>query len=381
MIYLDNAATTKPYSEILDIVNDILVDNYYNPSAIYNKGINLSKEINNVRNDILSSLSAEDGTVIFTSGGTESINSAILNFSNFADKNKNIITTAYEHSATINSLDFLKKIGLEIIKVVPRNNKINIDDIVEKINDETVLVSVMHVNNEVGHIIDIEELGNKIKKKNNNTLFHVDAVQSYMKVKINVEKCKIDFLSISSHKIHGIKGTGALYIKNTEKFKPLIFGGGQEFGLRSGTDNVLGVLSLGKAVKLGTENFNNNVKKLDYIRNLFLENIKEIKDININSLEEGAKHILNVSFIGVPSEILLHDLESKNIYVSAGSACSSKKKSSKTLDSLSLNDSIKSSAIRFSFSVFTEDDEIRKACYEIKKSVEEIRKITKYNKR
>ena len=217
-----------------------------------------------------------------------------------------------------------------------------------------------------------------IKRKNKNTLFHVDAVQSFMKLEINVEKSKVDFMSISGHKIHSIKGIGALYIREINKVKPIIFGGGQEFGIRSGTDNVAGILSLGKAVEIGSENLKNNIQKMNDLRNIFLNNLEKINKININSLPEGAKHIINVSFLGVPSEILLHDLESKGIYVSAGSACSSKKKGSKTLESLGFSDDIKKSAIRFSFSNFTTADELLVACNEIEKSVQNIRNIVKF---
>lgn len=377
-IYLDNSATTKPYDEVVESVQKSLVD-FYNPSSIYNKAIYVSKTIEESRRLILKTIHAKKGTLIFTSGGTESINSALtLNIR----KGQSLITTTYEHDATIKTADKLELDGYRVIRVKPVKKRILIDDITDQIDENTGMVSVMHVNNEVGNIIDIKELGKAIKKKNSRTLFHVDAIQSYMKLNIDVDEAKIDFLSISGHKIHGIKGIGALYIGQPEKFKPLIYGGGQEQALRSGTENVPGIFALAKAVELGNLYFVKNQESLRIIRAYFLSKLREsmIEDYEINSPEDGANHILNISFLGVPSEILLHTLESKGIYVSSGSACSSKKKGSRTLDALGINEEAKKSALRFSFSHFNTEKEIDIVMDELTKAVKNIRKITKYKK-
>ncbi len=373
-IYFDNAATTRPYEEVIEVVNESLRE-YYNPSSIYNRAIAVSKKIENVRALLKRSVSAEKGSFIFTSGGTESINSVIQSM---MQKGKRIVTSAYEHDATMKAVENTERNHQEIIRILPANGKIQLQDIVDAVDEKTALVSLMHVNNEVGHITDIAALGKMIKKKNPRTLFHVDAIQSYMKYPIDVEAAQIDFLSISAHKIHGIKGVGALYVRHVEKFKPLIFGGGQEGGNRSGTENVPGILALGKAVEIGLANFEENAKKREELRSYFLEKIAVVPKISINSADDGASHIVNISFLGVPAEILLHSLEAKNIFVSGGSACSAKKKSSRVLEALRLSDEQRNSAIRFSFSTYNNKEEIDIAVREIESAVSDIRKITKY---
>lgn len=375
-IYLDNSATTRPYEEVVQVVQNAVVD-YYNPSAVYDKAIFVSKKIEDVRKNLLKSIHAKSGTMVFTSGGTEAINAAIG--SNLR-KDAAVVTTAYEHDATVRITEKLEQEGYKVIRVSPFHQKINMEDLLEKIDDKTALVSVMHVNNEAGHIIDICSLGKAIKKINPRTLFHVDAVQSYMKLPIDVEACRVDFLSISGHKIHGIKGIGALYVRHPEKFKPMIYGGGQEQGLRSGTENVAGILALGKAVEIGMPKILENQEKLREIRDYFISRLGEIEDSIVNSPQDGASHILNASFLGVPSEILLHTLESKGIYVSSGSACSSKKKGSRTLDALGISSEAKKSALRFSFSCYNSKEEMELVMEELKSAVANLRKITKYKR-
>lgn len=373
-IYLDNSATTKPYPEVVETVVQSL-NEYYNPSAIYAPAISVSKKIETVRKNLLRSLSAEKGTILFTSGGTESINLAIRSETRLSKK---IITTDYEHDATIKTVENLERNGYFVDRIKPQDGAIREQTILEAVDEKTSLVSVMHVNNETGHIIDIQKLCKEIKKKNPQTNIHIDAVQSFMKYPLDVERSAIDFLSISSHKIHGIKGTGALYVRNPEKLKPLIFGGGQENGLRSGTENVSGILALGAALEIGQRDFFKNAQHLEKLREYFLQKVQEIPSIHINSPKDGAKHILNISFLGVPSEIMLHSLEEKGIYVSSGSACSAKKKGSHVLESLGLKDDVKKSAIRFSFSHQNTVEEVDHTIAAIREIVQDIRKITKY---
>lgn len=373
-IYLDNSATTKPYPEVVETVVQSL-NEYYNPSAIYAPAISVSKKIETVRKNLLRSLSAEKGTILFTSGGTESINLAIRSETRLSKK---IITTDYEHDATIKTVENLERNGYFVDRIKPQDGAIREQAILEAVDEKTSLVSVMHVNNETGHVIDIQNLCKEIKKKNPQTNIHIDAVQSFMKYPLDVERSAIDFLSISSHKIHGIKGTGALYVRNPEKLKPLIFGGGQENGLRSGTENVSGILALGAALEIGQRDFFKNAQHLEKLREYFLQKVQEIPSIHINSPKDGAKHILNISFLGVPSEIMLHSLEERGIYVSSGSACSAKKKGSHVLESLGLKDDVKKSAIRFSFSHQNTVEEVDHTIAAIREIVQDIRKITKY---
>lgn len=375
-IYFDNSATTKPYPEVVDEVIKIM-NEYYNPSSIYDRSIELSKRIEKVRRNLLRSIAAEKGTFIFTSGGTESINWAIRSG---VHHQKTIITTSYEHDATIKMVDSLEQDGQKVIKIEPKDYHIRIEDILSRVNEDTSLVSVMHVNNETGHMIDLEKLCAGIKKKNPRTDIHIDAVQSFMKYPIDIEKCAIDFLSISGHKIHGIKGVGALYIRQPEKMKPLIFGGGQEQGLRSGTENTVGIIALGKAVEIAQGNFKKNLLQLELLREHFVKKISEIDAIVVNSPEGGARHIVNVSFLGVPSEIMLHSLEERGVYVSSGSACSAKKKGSRVLETLKLKDVVRNSAIRFSFSHQNTFAEIDQTIDILKNITSDIRMITRYIK-
>ena len=380
-IYLDNSATTKPYKEVIDAVNEAMENLYYNPSSIYSKGVEVSKKIEIIREKIADTINTKDKNIVFTSGGTESVNTAI-NTAVKSTRGKHIITTAYEHDCTLKSLKKLETEGYEITYVKPRDGEIKIEDIIAEINEKTVLVTVMHVNNEIGNIIDIYSLGREIKKQNPNIYFHIDAVQSYMKLKIDVQKANADFLSISGHKIHGIKGTGVLFVKDTQKFQPLIYGGGQEKGYRSGTENTVGIFALGSAVSIGHSNFDENVSRISELKNyLKMQIIENIDKVKINSQDEGVCHVINVSFIGAKAEILLHTLESEGIYVSMGSACSSKKKGSHVLNSIGLKENEIQGAIRFSLSSLTTKEEIDTLIPILKKSVEDIRLITRFGRR
>ena len=372
-IYFDNAATTRPYEEVIRAANRMMTQ-YYNPSAIYGPAIEVSKQIEGVRRRILHAISAEKGNVIFTSGGTEASNSVIRSM----PKSSKIVTTCYEHSATLHSVRAMEAQGCGVAIVPARDGEVRSEDILDSVDEATSLVSVMQVNNETGHIIDIERLGKEIKKKNPKTKFHVDAVQSFMKLPIDAEASQIDFLSISGHKIHGLKGCGALYARQVEKIKPILAGGGQEMGLRSGTENTVGIVALGKAVELGEREPAENGKKLQSLRERFVEKVSGIPNAQINSPMDGAAHILNISFLGVPSEILLHSLEAERIYVSSGSACSSKKKGSHVLEALGLSEEARKTAIRFSFSALNCLEEIEEAIPIIERAVRDIRKITKY---
>lgn len=380
-IYLDNSATTKPFDEVVISVNKALTEMYHNPSSIYNKGVEVSRAIEIIRENIAGTINAKSKNIIFTSGGTESTNTSIASALR-ANRGKHVVTTEYEHDATLKTLKKYSEEGYKVTYIKPKAGKISVESIVAEVKDDTALVSVMHVNNEIGDIIDINRLGVEIKNKNPNTIIHIDAVQSYMKLSLDVEKSKADFLSISGHKIHGIKGSGVLYVRETNRLVPLLYGGGQEKGYRSGTENTAGIFALGKAVEINSQNFSQNVKYMEelklYLKQEILANIDKVK---INSQESGVCHILNVSFMGVKAEILLHTLESKGIYVSTGSACSSKKKGSHVLQSIGLTEDEIQGAIRFSLSSLNDKAEVDELIPVLKNAVEDIRLITRFGRR
>lgn len=380
-IYLDNSATTKPYKEVVESMVYALEVDYANPSSLHKKGLEVSKKIKEVRQIIAKSLGVKDKEIFFTSGATESNNSIIKGIIN---KRKNhIITTEIEHPSVLNTLKSLESEGYEVTYLkVDEKGVISLDDLKNSIKENTGLITVMHVNNEVGSIQPIEEIGKHLKTLKEKIYFHVDCVQSYTKINFKPSKYNIDFLSVSAHKIHGPKGIGFMYIKENSNLKSLIFGGSQENGFRAGTENTPGIYGLGEAVKISNENLDEKIEKIKNLKNLLKDEItKNIKDIKINSTDEGVCHILNISFYGIKGEVLLHYLEQKNMYVSTGSACSSKKKGSHVLNCMNLKPDEIEGAIRFSLSSETTSDEIFEAVKILKESVEDLRFIINRKRR
>lgn len=380
-IYFDNSATTKPYTEAAEQARLAIEEMFHNPSSIYSRGIAVSRKMEEIREMTAQTLNAKPRSIVFTSGGTESINTAIISALRNS-RGRHIVITEYEHDATLNIIKKYEREGWRVTYVKPENGKIEAESILNAVSQDTALVSVMHVNNETGNIIDINLLGTELKKKNPGTALHIDAVQSYMKLRLDVEKCSADYLSISGHKIHAVKGTGVLYVRDTSRFNPVFLGGGQEWGYRSGTENTPGIFAFGKAVELNHGNFNNKTEYMRDLRDYFRASLEEnIENIRFNSPEDGVCHILNVSFGGAKGEILLHTLESRGIYVSTGSACSSKKKGSHVLRSLGLRDNEIEGAIRFSLSSLNTKEEIDICISELKTAVEDIRMITRFGRR
>ena len=326
-IYLDNSATTKPYPEVIEKMVYAMTTDYANPSSLHRKGIEVEKSIKIIRQDIARTLGAKDKEIYFTSGGTESNNSIIRGVVNLYKKRKNhIISTEIEHPSVLNTLKDLEEDGFEVTYLkVDKEGKINIEELKNAIKPSTILISIMHVNNEIGTIQPIEEIGKYLKTLKDKVYLHVDAVQSYSKINFKPSRYNIDFMSVSAHKFHGPKGIGFMYIKENNRIKPILTGGGQEIGIRSGTENVPGIYGLGEAVKIINKNLNDTINKINDLKELLKEEISNnIDDIKINSPEDGVCHILNVSFKDIRGEVLLHYLEQKGIYVSTGSACSSK---------------------------------------------------------
>ena len=365
--YFDNSATTKCLDEVVDKMNEMMRDTYGNPSSLHNMGFDAEKELNNSRQIIAKSLKANDKEIVFTAGGTESNNLALIG-SALANRRagKHIITSGIEHPSINEPLKFLEEEGFEVTYLpVDENGLVSLDALRDSIRDDTILVSIMHINNEIGSVQPLEEIGKIIKTKNPKCLFHTDATQSYGKYAINPKSMKIDLLSASGHKIHGPKGSGFIYIKNGTKIRPVIHGGGQERGLRSGTENVYAQAGLGVAALYMNDNMSDNVDTLRALKNHFVErvNAMEFTVINGKTDELSAPNIVSVSIKDVRAEVILHSLEDKEIYVSAGSACSSNKPAvSKTLQAIGLPKEMLDKTVRFSFSIFNTMEEVDYAC-------------------
>lgn len=360
--YLDNSATTRCYEEVKDIVVRTMMEDYGNPSSMHMKGVEGERYLKEAAGRIAKTLKAEEKEIYFTSGGTESDNWALIG-SALANRRqgKHIITTAIEHPAVSAPLAFLEEQGFSVTRLgVDREGKISLEELKQAITSETILVSVMFVNNEIGAVQPIAEIGDLIKQKNPWTIFHVDAIQAYGKYRILPKKMKIDLLSVSGHKIHGPKGIGFLYINEKTKIFPYIYGGGQQRGMRSGTDNVSGVAGLGVAAEKIYRNLEENTAHMQALRDYFIEQLEKMDDVVVHGMrQQGAPHIVNVSFVGVRSEVLLHTLEDRNIYVSAGSACSTHKRSgSPTLTALGIPRDQMESSVRFSFCETTTKEEL-----------------------
>lgn len=380
-VYLDNAATTKPRKEVIEAVVYAMEKLYGNPSSLHSKGVEVEKQIKTIRKTISRALGCQEQELYFTSGGTESNNIAIRGIVEAnARRGKHLITSRIEHPSVLNTMDDLEKKGFQVTYLaVDQRGFISIDELMNAVKDDTILVSMMHVNNEVGSIQPIEEMVKGIKGKNANTLIHVDAIQSFGKVNLKLNQIPIDSLSFSGHKIHGPKGIGGLYVRKGTKIKPVVTGGSQEMGIRSGTENVPGIFGLGKAVEEMFHNQREKLEKILCLKKHLMDGLKtRIDDIYIHGdgLEDFAPHIVSVSFSGVKSEVLLHSLEGEGIFVSAGSACSSKKKGkSHVLSAMGLNDRLIDSAIRISLSDEITTEAIDYAIDKITLHVEALRKI------
>ena len=383
--YLDNAATTCPFPQVRDIMMETMKNEYGNPSSLHMKGVNAEQYVKQARKVIAKALKVTEKEIIFTSGGTESNNQALIGaaMANHR-KGKHIITTKIEHASVHNPLLFLESLGYKISFVsVDKNGHVDMDELLQLMDDETSIVSIMHVNNEIGAVEDIEAIGKAIKEKDASVLFHVDAIQSFGKFKISPKKCNIDLMSVSGHKIHGPKGIGFLYIKDKTKINPYIYGGGQQKGMRSGTENVPGIAGLGKAVELIHENHEEKINKLYELKQYFVEQVEMLPDVHVNGcadmdIRQTAPHVVSVTTKGVRSEVLLHALEDKGIYVSSGSACSSNHPAlSGTLQAIGLPKDEVESTIRFSFSVFTTKEELDYAIEAMKELLPVLRKYVR----
>lgn len=372
-IYFDNSATTRPLDEVVDIVANTMKNSYENPSALHSGGISVERLINQARSDISKTFHCKPDEVIFTSGGTEADNLAILGVANaYSRKGKHVITSSIEHHAVLDCFKHLELNGFEVTYLdVNRDGIVDIEQLKNAVRDDTILISVMLANNETGTLQPID----KIRAVAKNAIIHTDAVQAYGKY--DFSKLDVDLISVSAHKIHGPKGIGALVVKNNTKLSQISFGGGQERGIRSGTYNSEGILGFAKAACVAYENLNEHIVYLNDLCNYFKAKLtNNISDVIFNGI--NSVNVVSVSFSGVRGEVLLHTLEQKNIYVSTGSACNSKStKISYVLKAMGINQSVAEGTIRVSFSVFNTKQEIDKAVEEIIEAVNFLRKFTR----
>ncbi|PST36180.1 MULTISPECIES: cysteine desulfurase family protein [Clostridium] len=361
--YFDNSATTKVLDCVKDAVVDAMCVNYGNAAAKHRKGVEAENLIREAKKAIADTLKVQEKEILFTSGGTESNNTALIGTA-LANRRagKHLITTGVEHPSIYNTMSFLEEMGFEVTYLpVDHLGHISLEDLEKAIREDTILVSVMYVNNEVGAVEPIEAISQCIKKKNPKTLFHVDAIQAYGKYKIRPKKQGIDLLSVSGHKIHAPKGVGFLYIRDGVKIRPILFGGGQQKGMRSGTENVPGCVGLGVAAREAYKDFDARIEKLYTLRERLIAGLKLLGGVTINGSEDrtNAPQIVSASFEGVRSEVLLHALEDKGVYVSSGSACSSNHPGiSGTLKGIGVKKELLDSTIRFSLGDLNVEEEV-----------------------
>lgn len=377
--YFDNSATTRVFDSVKDIVVKTMTEDYGNAASKHSKGVAAEGYIREARSVVAKSLKAEDKEIVFTSGGSESNNMALVGTA-LANRRRgnHIITTNVEHSSVYNTLGFLEDQGFEVTYLpVDGQGHLNLSQLKESLRPETILVSAMYVNNEVGSVEPVEDIAKVIRENQPQAFFHVDAIQAYGKYQIRPKRQGIDLLSVSGHKLHGPKGVGFLYINEKVKIKPLIYGGGQQRGMRSGTENVPGVAGLGAAVR---EMYTDHQAKVDFLYSLkdqLMTRIKEVDGCVVNSQpgRESAPQIVSISFEGVRSEVLLHALEERGIYVSSGSACSSSRPGvSGTLKGIGVRQDLLDSTIRFSFGMFNKKEEIDYAVEALKELLPVLRR-------
>lgn len=375
MIYFDNSATTAVLGEAAAVAAKYMTEKYYNPAAAYSPAVSVEREVNAARARLASYAGADASEFIFTSGGTESNNIA-LSGTIAANRNKyRIITSAVEHPSVYEPILALREQGYDVVTIgVDQTGKVKLDELSNALNDRTGYVSIMHVNNETGAINDIDEINRMVKKQSPEAVFHVDGVQAY--VKMPAVKC--DMYSLSGHKIHAPKGIGALYVRKGVKFKGGQMGGGQENNLRSGTTNVPSIMALDIAAKVYHDNHDEFFKNMYNVKNRLFTNLKRIRDVRLNGPEVGAgvPYILNMSFLGVRGEVLLHSLMDKGLLVSTGSACAARHRGkNRILGAMGIVGDRQDGAIRFSFCPYNTVKEADVAAQYIEDSLNLLRRF------
>lgn len=382
-VYLDNSATTACFEEVAQLMHKVLCEDYGNPSSLHHKGVEAEAYLRYANETFAKLLKVNEKEIFFTSGGTESDNIALIGAAMANHRTgRHLITTKIEHPAVLQPMAYLEDQGFEVTYLsVDGQGRISLEELEQAVRPDTILVSIMHTNNEIGTLQPIAEAGAAIKRKNPKTLFHVDAVQGFGKTRIYPAKMQIDMLSASGHKLHGPKGIGLLYMREGAKVSPITYGGGQQRGLRSGTENLPGIAGFAKAAELVYQDMEADVDRMYALREELTEGVKSVDDVVINGCpgREGAPHIVSASFRGVRSEVLLHALEERGIYVSAGSACAAHKpQPSATLRAVGVEKELLESTIRFSLSGFTTHEEIAYTCQNLREIVPKLRRYTRH---
>lgn len=378
-IYLDNSATTRCFPEAAALMNEIFLEDYGNPSSMHHRGVTAERRVLEAKKTLAGLLKVKEKNLYFTSCGTESDNLAIIGGALAAQRRgRHLITTRIEHPAVLEAMKYLEAQGFEITYLgVDRDGLVSAEEVAAAVRPDTILVSVMHTNNEIGSVQPIEEIGRAVKAVNPRVLFHVDAVQGFGKSLILPKRMHIDLLAASGHKIHGPKGVGLLYVADGVRLEPLLHGGGQQGGMRSGTENVPGIAGMALAAKLLCGNLDEDRQRLFAMKNRLIDRLREIPDIEFNGRtdETAAPHILSVRVRGVRAEVLLHALEDKGIYVSSGSACSSNHpRPSETLAAIGTPSSEMDNSIRMSLSVMNTMEEMDAAAQAVGEIVPLLRK-------
>ncbi|MDO4478190.1 MAG: cysteine desulfurase family protein [Lachnospiraceae bacterium] len=378
-IYFDNSSTTKPYPAVVDMVVRTMTEDYGNPSSMHQKGVEAEKYVKDAAKILAGLMKVREKEIFFTSGGTESNNWALVGAALANQRaGKTIITSPMEHPAVSEPLKYLKDQGFNIVEIpLDKTGALAMDKLEAALNEDVILVSIMYVNNEVGTVTPVKEIGTLIKAKAPGALFHVDATQAFGHYRIYPKELKVDLLTASAHKFHGPKGVGFLYIEEHVKIRPLIMGGGQQMAMRSGTDNVPGVAGMGVAAEESYRDFEAKNEHLRSLRRYLIDRLSEMDNVVVHggAEEQQAPHIVNAAFIGVGSEVLLHSLEDNGIYISAGSACSTHKRApSPTLSALHVDRDDLSSSVRFSFSETNTKEEIDEAVAVLNKLLPMLRR-------
>lgn len=383
--YLDNAATTRVFPEVRDIMLQVMEKDFGNPSSRHTKGIEAEGYVTKAVQQIAGTLKCQPKEIILTSGGTESNNMALIGTALANQRaGKHVITTRIEHASIHEPFGRLEQMGYEAQYLpVDHNGHLQPEVLEEAVREDTLLVSVMMVNNEMGAVEDIKKLVAVAKQKNPNVIFHVDAIQAYGKYKIVPKRLGIDLMSVSGHKIHGPKGSGFLYVRDGVKISPIILGGGQQRGMRSGTENVPAIAGLGEAVRLIYQQHSEKVERLYALKQRLIDGLTAMEGVSINginglSLTETAPHIVSASFDGIKSEVMLHALAQEGVYVSSGSACSSNHPDlSGTLKAIGVEDRLLDPTLRFSFSVLSTEEEVDHALEAVAKVLPQLRRFVK----
>lgn len=383
--YLDNAATTRVFPEVRDIMVRVMEEDFANPSSRHTKGLDAETYIKRAAEQLASHLKCQPGEIVFTSGGTESNNMALIGAALANPRaGKHVVTTTIEHSSVHEPFAQLERMGYEASYLpVDENGRLSAQTLSEAVREDTLLVSVMMVNNEIGAWEDIKALSTAAKEKNPNVIFHVDAIQAFGKYKIVPKRLGIDLMSVSGHKINGPKGSGFLYIRDGVKVSPIIFGGGQQRGMRSGTENVPAIAGLGEAVRLIYQAHEEKTDKLYQLKKRLIDGLSDLEGVTVNgvhgiAVSATAPHIVSASFAGIRSEVLLHALAARQVYVSSGSACSSNHPElSGTLKAIGVEDNLLDSTLRFSFSVMTTEAEINYALQAVEEELPRLRRFVR----